>query len=234
MSTAEGGPSPAEARRRKQQWINIAIYAGIFVLILASRWYASRQEAAKPVKAHVGKKAGAEDDAPASDDAADPGEAEKPTKSKRKNSGASTRAKTEKRTTNGRFAKPSSDDTNNAADDPPAQATATSTASSTATSLVMKNIVCRDEDGEEIFRGDVDLGPTLARIERGETLRFSHDGVVFENRENRLPRKPGGYYHEWVQPTEGERGPGPQRIITGEGGDAWYTFDHYRSFKRIR
>jgi guanyl-specific ribonuclease Sa len=100
---------------------------------------------------------------------------------------------------------------------------------------VIESVTLRDEDGEIVYEGTVDLRPTLERIASGERLsRFSHDGSVFSNREQRLPRKPTGYYHEWVQPTPGERGPGPQRIVTGEAGDVWYSFDHYKTFRRIR
>lgn len=100
---------------------------------------------------------------------------------------------------------------------------------------VIESVTLRDEDGEVIYQGSVDLRPTLERIERGERLsRFSHDGSVFSNRERRLPSKPAGYYHEWVQLTPGERGPGPQRIVTGEGGEVWYSSDHYKTFRRIR
>src|SRR5689334_10662725 len=55
----------------------------------------------------------------------------------------------------------------------------------------------RDQNGRVIFRGDVDVSPTLERIQRGERLSFSHDGIVFQNRERRLPQKPSGYYHEY-------------------------------------
>src|SRR5262249_34735175 len=41
----------------------------------------------------------------------------------------------------------------------------------------------RDQDGRVAFRGDVDVGPTLDRIRRNERLPFSHDGIVFQNRE---------------------------------------------------
>jgi guanyl-specific ribonuclease Sa len=94
-------------------------------------------------------------------------------------------------------------------------------------------VIVRDQDGQEVFRGTVDVGPTLKRIGRGEKLRFSHDGAVFENRERKLPKKPGGYYHEYVHPTPRLDGPGPQRIVTGEAGEIYYTHDHYRSFQRL-
>ena len=91
----------------------------------------------------------------------------------------------------------------------------------------------RDQDGQVAFRGTVDVGPTLARISRGERLGFSHDGIVFQNRERRLPRKPAGYYREYVHPTPGLDGPGPQRIIRGQNGETYYTPDHYRTFQRL-
>jgi RHS repeat-associated protein len=83
--------------------------------------------------------------------------------------------------------------------------------------------------------GTVDLGPTLDRINSGGTFPHRNDGSVFGNREGLLPAKPAGYYREWVHPTPGVvSGPGPQRIITGSGGEAYYTPDHYGSFIQIR
>ena len=90
-----------------------------------------------------------------------------------------------------------------------------------------------DQDGEVAFRGNIDLGPTLARIQRHERLDFPNDGVTFQNRERRLPQQPAGYYHEFVHPTPGLRGPGPQRIVTGKEGEIFYTPDHYRTFQRL-
>ena len=98
---------------------------------------------------------------------------------------------------------------------------------------LIPKVTVRDQDGKVVFRGDVDVAPTLQRIERGEKLRFSHDGIVFENREQRLPKKGAGYYHEYVHPTAGQEGPGPQRIIKGKGGETFYTHDHYRTFQRL-
>jgi ribonuclease T1 len=101
-------------------------------------------------------------------------------------------------------------------------------------SLIVHNVRVTNEDGEIVYRGDVDLWPTLERIEQGVRLRFSHDGIVFENREHRLPRKPDGYYHEYVQPTPNEHGPGGQRLVLGEAGEVYYSPDHYQTFQRIR
>jgi ribonuclease T1 len=101
-------------------------------------------------------------------------------------------------------------------------------------SLIVRNLVLRDEDRNVVYRGEIDLQPTLERIAANRKLRFAHDGADFENRERRLPRQPSGYYREWVVPTPGERGPGPQRLVIGEAGEVWYTADHYRTFRPIR
>ena len=91
----------------------------------------------------------------------------------------------------------------------------------------------RNESGAVIFRGEIDLAQTLERIERGERSSFSNDGTTFQNRERRLPQKSAGYYREFVHPTAGQRGPGPQRIVTGQRGEIYYTPDHYRTFQRL-
>lgn len=82
-------------------------------------------------------------------------------------------------------------------------------------------------------RGRTDLVPTLLRIERGEKHSHRNDGSVFQNREKRLPRKARGYYREYVHPTRGMRGPGPQRLVIGNGDEVYYTADHYETFRRI-
>lgn len=100
--------------------------------------------------------------------------------------------------------------------------------------LVIKNAVIRDERNQVVYRGDIDLGPTLARIRAGEHFPHRNDGAVFQNREGRLPRKPSGYYKEYVHPTPRLSGPGPQRIILGSGGEIYYTGNHYTSFTRLK
>jgi ribonuclease T1 len=103
-----------------------------------------------------------------------------------------------------------------------------------ASSLQVKNQTIRDLDGKIVFQGTIDLAPTLERIERGEANRHRNDGTSFQNREDRLPRKPAGYYKEYVHPTPHQNGPGPQRIIMGKEGEVWYTPDHYKTFTQIR
>ncbi len=101
--------------------------------------------------------------------------------------------------------------------------------------FVVRDLVLRDETGRVIHRGDIDLAPTLDRIDSGELLnRFPNDGSAFQNRERRLPKQPAGYYREYVVPTPGERSPGPQRLVIGREGEVYYTHDHYRTFRKVR
>jgi guanyl-specific ribonuclease Sa len=97
----------------------------------------------------------------------------------------------------------------------------------------IRDVEIRDLEGRIVYEGTVDVEPTLKRIAQGRRLDFRNDGSTFQNRERRLPRKPADYYREWVHPTPGVSGPGPQRIVTGKQGEAYYTPDHYRTFKRL-
>jgi guanyl-specific ribonuclease Sa len=98
----------------------------------------------------------------------------------------------------------------------------------------VQNVVIHDLEGQVVYRGTVDLQETLERIDQRQRLDFRNDGSTFANREGRLPRKPAGYYKEYVHPTPGLAGPGPQRIVVGTEGEAYYTPDHYRTFKKLR
>ncbi len=75
---------------------------------------------------------------------------------------------------------------------------------------------------------------TLARIKKGGPFPYPQDGTVFRNREGRLPAHPPGYYREYTVKTPGARDRGARRIIAGQGGEFYYTADHYRTFKRIK
>jgi ribonuclease T1 len=74
---------------------------------------------------------------------------------------------------------------------------------------------------------------TLALIDRGGPFPYARDGVVFGNVEGRLPKHPRGYYHEYTVPTPGSRDRGARRIVTGRGGEIYYTGDHYNSFRAV-
>ncbi|MFH9661512.1 ribonuclease domain-containing protein [Streptomyces sp. NPDC017248] len=74
---------------------------------------------------------------------------------------------------------------------------------------------------------------TLALIDRGGPFPYARDGVVFGNFEGRLPRHPRGYYHEYTVPTPGSRDRGARRLVAGQGGEFYYTDDHYKSFRAV-
>ena len=84
--------------------------------------------------------------------------------------------------------------------------------------------------GKRLSLGVVDLKPTLDRIAAGKKFPHANDGTVWENRSRKLPAHPKGYYREYVVPTEGISGPGPQRLVMGKGGEVYYTPDHYETF----
>jgi ribonuclease T1 len=73
----------------------------------------------------------------------------------------------------------------------------------------------------------------LDRIAANGPFRHRQDGVVFGNREGRLPAKPNGFYHEYTVETPGASDRGARRIIRGQSGETYYTRDHYRTFLRL-
>ncbi|MGL4612220.1 MAG: ribonuclease domain-containing protein [Trueperaceae bacterium] len=101
-------------------------------------------------------------------------------------------------------------------------------------SLVMRDVNIYDLDGNLAYEGDIDLAPVFDRIARGERDEHDNDGSVFSNRESLLPDQPRGYYREYVVRTPGMRSVGPQRLVIGEEGVAFYTADHYDSFTQVR
>ena len=89
------------------------------------------------------------------------------------------------------------------------------------------------------FFGRLDAGGTFIedRWERpgggGGVARVMTDGVTFENREDLLPPRQRGYYHEYTVPTPGSNDRGARRIVTGGDEEFYYSDDHYDSFRRI-
>jgi len=75
---------------------------------------------------------------------------------------------------------------------------------------------------------------TLALIDQGGPFPFpDKDGSTFGNFERLLPDHPRGYYAEYTVLTPGSTDRGARRIITGDGGEFYWTEDHYESFERI-
>ena len=77
-----------------------------------------------------------------------------------------------------------------------------------------------------------------ALVGAGGPYPFDRDGVVFRNREQLLPAKPRGYYHEYTVRTPGVTSRGARRLVCGGPARVpdvcYYTDDHYRSFRKIR
>lgn len=103
---------------------------------------------------------------------------------------------------------------------PEASDVASTTAPSSAASDVVKGL-------------PVEVGQTLALIDKGGPYLSSRDDTVFMNREGRLPSQPRGYWREYTVPTPGSADRGARRIVRGKAGETYYTGDHYRTFKRI-
>ncbi|MFI9806798.1 ribonuclease domain-containing protein [Streptomyces sp. NPDC052301] len=74
---------------------------------------------------------------------------------------------------------------------------------------------------------------TLALIDKGGPYPYARDGIVFGNVEGHLPRHQRGYYHEYTVRTPGSHDRGARRIVTGQGGEIYYTDDHYNSFRAV-
>lgn len=73
----------------------------------------------------------------------------------------------------------------------------------------------------------------LVLIRAGGPFRYSQDDQVFGNFERVLPVRNRGYYREYTVPTPGEADRGARRIVAGDGGEKYYTSDHYATFKYI-
>ncbi|MFJ4871831.1 ribonuclease domain-containing protein [Streptomyces sp. NPDC088757] len=74
---------------------------------------------------------------------------------------------------------------------------------------------------------------TLDLVARGGPYPYAKDGTVFSNFEKVLPGRERGYYHEYTVKTPGERDRGARRLVTGRGGETYYTDDHYETFREV-
>jgi ribonuclease T1 len=90
--------------------------------------------------------------------------------------------------------------------------------------------------GKEIALQDLpaEARQTLELIKSNGPFPYKQDGTTFGNRERRLPFRASGYYREYTVKTPGAKDRGARRIIAGNGGEFYYTADHYRTFMRIR
>lgn len=78
----------------------------------------------------------------------------------------------------------------------------------------------------------------LRAIKAGGPFEYREDGIVFRNREKKLPIKRRGFYRVYIVPTPGVKGLGERRIISGCEAENdcryWYTSDGYEVLHRIR
>jgi len=91
-----------------------------------------------------------------------------------------------------------------------------------------------DVNGRLAWRGDVDLQPTLRRVETAARFGYANDGGVFDDQKRQLPSRRLGYYLEYVIPTPGISHSGPQRLVVGAGGELYYTPNHYANIYQLR
>jgi ribonuclease T1 len=84
------------------------------------------------------------------------------------------------------------------------------------------------------------VGTVLEYVdEHNKAMEGYEGGRTFGNFEHVLPQKDAKgkaiKYHEWdVNPQRRGVNRGAQRLITGSDNSAYYTDDHYKSFKKIR
>ncbi len=91
----------------------------------------------------------------------------------------------------------------------------------------------QDESGSADSTEGDEIAVVLQAIEQGEPLPYAEDGQTFQNREGLLPAKPLGYYREYTVETPGSPDRGARRLVIGQGGETYYTDDHYASFEQI-
>ena len=96
-----------------------------------------------------------------------------------------------------------------------------------------------EEEGpkEEGRKGEHEARETLRLIDANGPFPYKRDGIVFQNREGRLPDQPRGYYREYTVQTPAAKNRGKRRIVCGGPARApeacYYTADHYASFRKI-
>ncbi len=74
---------------------------------------------------------------------------------------------------------------------------------------------------------------TLRLIAAGGPYPYAQDDSVYGNYNGDLPRESYGYYREFTVATPQSATRGARRVVTGEGGEDYYTADHYSRFAWI-
>ena len=73
----------------------------------------------------------------------------------------------------------------------------------------------------------------LAAIDSGGPLPYEEDGQTFQNREGLLPVAADRLLQRVHGRDSGSPDRGARRLVIGEGGETYYTDDHYASFTHI-
>jgi ribonuclease T1 len=93
------------------------------------------------------------------------------------------------------------------------------------------------KDGGEV---PAEVLTTLRYIDEHHRAPDGYEGGrAFHNAEHHLPAHDASgqpiAYHEWdVNPKHEGANRGAERLITGSDGSAYYTADHYRTFRKVR
>jgi guanyl-specific ribonuclease Sa len=94
---------------------------------------------------------------------------------------------------------------------------------------------CGDAGLDEVPIGNLpaQVGQTIDLVEQGGPYPYAEDGTVYQNREGILPACASSYYHLYTVPTPGTSDRGNRRMITGGGGEYYYTPDRYATFVEV-
>jgi len=74
---------------------------------------------------------------------------------------------------------------------------------------------------------------TVELIDAGGPFPYDTDGVTFLNSDGNLPDREDGYYRLYTVDTPGSSNRGSLRVVSGTGGEFYWTDDRFESFRRI-
>lgn len=80
----------------------------------------------------------------------------------------------------------------------------------------------------------IKVNEAIDKIRNGGPFSYPQDGTVWENRKEPLPKKPDGYYREYTVDDPSAPNRGARRLVVGDGGEMYYTDDHYLTFTKIQ
>lgn len=94
---------------------------------------------------------------------------------------------------------------------------------------------CGDASVDEVPLSSLpaQVADTIELVEAGGPYPYAEDGTVYQNREGVLPACASNYYRIYTVPTPGTSDRGNRRLITGAGGEYYYTPDRYATFVQI-